>query len=67
MPVPKRRRSKAKKRNHIAQWTVDVPQLISCSNCQTKIRPHMVCPACGYYKNQPVIQIKQKISSTKES
>lgn len=39
--------------------------LTVCPQCQKKILPHRVCPYCGYYKNIPVLKIKEK-SQAKE-
>jgi len=40
--------------------------LIVCSHCQKKILSHQTCPYCGYYKNIPVLKIKEK-SQAKEA
>ncbi len=60
MPVPKKRRSKSRKRLHRALWTAEAPKLTTCSNCGAAKRPHFVCPECGFYKGKTVIQIKTK-------
>ena len=67
MPVPKKRRSKAKKRTKKACWKIDMPCLNTCTNCGRAILPHRACPECGFYKGQQVLQIKDKTSSKKES
>ena len=67
MAVPKKRRSKAKKRTKKACWKVQVPTLQSCTNCGAAVRPHHACSECGYYKNKPAVQIKVKKVKQKES
>ena len=54
MAVPFRRTSKTRKalrRSHIALTT---PNLVVCSNCGAKIKPHHVCPKCGFYDGRKV-------------
>ena len=60
MAVPKRKTSKSrrdKRRTHdfmkIVNWT-------TCSNCDTQILPHSICPSCGFYNSKQIIKIKQK-------
>jgi large subunit ribosomal protein L32 len=55
---PKKRHSRARqgKRRHAIK--LSIPKLTTCKNCANKIAFHTVCPACGYYKNVKVIQIK---------
>jgi large subunit ribosomal protein L32 len=62
MAVPKRRRSKSKKRMNAARWkgNVYVPTLTTCANCKALIKPHRVCSECGFYKGKKVIQVKFK-------
>ena len=60
MAVPKKRRSKSRKRTHRSLWSIDVPTMAICSNCGMMHVAHRVCMSCGYYKGRPVIQIKQK-------
>ena len=62
MAVPKKRRSKSKRRIRRALWTVVTPNLRACSNCGTKSYPHRACTDCGFYKGKQVIVIKQKKS-----
>ncbi|MFC1770288.1 50S ribosomal protein L32 [Candidatus Margulisiibacteriota bacterium] len=66
MAVPKKRRSKSKKRIKRACWKVEAPNLKTCSKCSAPIVPHQVCPECGDYKGREVVQIKQKSSKKKE-
>ena len=60
MAVPKRRRSKSKKRMNHANWKVDAPNLRPCPKCGIKGYAHFACPECGTYKNRQVIKIKEK-------
>ena len=58
MAVPKRRVSKMKKglrRSHLA---LNVPGMVTCSNCGELTLSHRVCPSCGFYKGKPVVAPK---------
>lgn len=32
-----------------------IKQLAKCSNCSTKVLPHVVCYNCGYYKGKKIL------------
>jgi|SaaInlStandDraft_7_1057024.scaffolds.fasta_scaffold268429_1 large subunit ribosomal protein L32 len=66
MAVPKKRRSKSRKRTHRSMWTIAIPTMVTCKNCNTLRVAHRTCMACGYFKNAPVVQIKQKVSKNEE-
>ncbi len=55
MAVPKRRTSKARKRQRRANWKLSVPGMVKCSNCGELIKSHAVCKHCGYYKGVQVV------------
>lgn len=58
MAVPKRRVSKMKKglrRSHLA---LNVPGMVTCSNCGELTLSHRVCPSCGFYKGRQVVAPK---------
>jgi len=64
MAVPKKRNTKSrrdKKRGHLKLEKVD---FLECPECGEKMRPHRVCPNCGYYKGEK--RIKPKESPEKE-
>lgn len=60
MPVPKKRRSKSKKRAKQVAWKVPTPQLRPCPRCNALGLPHMACKECGFYKDVQVIKFKTK-------
>jgi large subunit ribosomal protein L32 len=57
MGVPKRRMSKMRLRTRKAANRPKVPQLSVCGQCGTRVRPHRVCPSCGYYKGRQVVSV----------
>lgn len=55
MAQPKKKSSKSAKNMRRANWKLEAPNLIECSNCKSPTLPHRVCPTCGYYKGKPVV------------
>jgi large subunit ribosomal protein L32 len=60
MAVPKRKTSKMKSRKRRTHYTPNIPTLSICPRCRSTIRPHSVCPGCGFYRNREVISIAEK-------
>jgi len=56
--VPFRKVSKTRKRTRHAHRQTEAVKLVKCSSCGEMIKPHMVCPNCGKYKNKQVIEVK---------
>ncbi|MEK7664085.1 MAG: 50S ribosomal protein L32 [Patescibacteria group bacterium] len=62
MAVPKHRRtssSAGQRRMHIF---IAPAVLITCKKCGKPVRPHTVCPHCGYYKGREVVNILGKLT-----
>ena len=68
MAVPKKRRSKAKKRTHKSLWKIKTPAVRPCPNCGVLGYSHFMCKACGHYKGKLVIapKVKKEKQSQKE-
>ncbi len=60
MALPPRRHSKTRGRKRRTHWKLTKPNLGICPQCKQPKKSHMVCPACGYYKGRPVIEIVKK-------
>lgn len=58
MPVPKRKRSRARKRSRFANKGILVKAVASCQNCNTPRSAHQVCKECGFYKGVKVLVTK---------
>lgn len=58
MAVPTRRASKTRKALRRTHFVLHVAGLVPCSNCGAMIRPHHVCPKCGYYNGKKVLNVK---------
>ena len=69
MAVPKKRRSKARKRTHRSLWKIDVKTMRPCPTCGELSYPHFMCKACGYYNGKLIIapKVKKDKKETKES
>ncbi|MFQ5834379.1 MAG: 50S ribosomal protein L32 [bacterium] len=64
MGVPKKRRSKSRKRSRVSQWKTVSPILVACPQCKAPILPHFACPKCGYYKGRQAFIVKEKKKKT---
>ncbi|MFH1868663.1 MAG: 50S ribosomal protein L32 [Candidatus Omnitrophota bacterium] len=60
MPIPRRRHSKTRTRKRRTHVKLKKISLTKCSSCSAAIRPHHVCPKCGYYKGSQVVVKKEK-------
>ena len=60
MPVPKRKTSKGRRDRRRAHDAVKVPNLVPCPTCRQLRLPHQVCPHCGSYRGEEVVEIKEK-------
>jgi len=58
MPVPKRKRSRARRDSRFANKFIKVKSFASCSNCQAAITSHKICGSCGYYKGRKIMATK---------
>lgn len=67
MPVPKKRRSKSKKRMKIVNYRIDAPDIKVCPQCGAPTVSHQVCKACGTYKGRQIIKVKDKSEKSKKS
>ena len=62
MAVPFRKVSKTRKRMRRTHYTVDANGTTKCTNCGAIIRPHRVCPECGFYKGKKVLSKDEVIA-----
>ncbi len=58
MPVPKRKRSKARRDKRFANKGIKPKAIAGCQTCQSPIVPHVVCKECGYYKGRKILKTK---------
>ncbi|MGA7564188.1 MAG: 50S ribosomal protein L32 [Desulfobaccales bacterium] len=55
MPLPKRRKSIAKKNTRRSHDHLAPPQPSNCPKCGEARLPHHACPSCGFYKGRLVV------------
>ncbi|MGI6401367.1 MAG: 50S ribosomal protein L32 [Thermoguttaceae bacterium] len=55
MAVPKRKTSKARTGSRRAHDSIKPVQTVACPDCHKMIKPHVVCPNCGYYMRREVV------------
>ncbi len=58
--LPKKKIShsaQGKRRSHLG---IEMPNLAPCPQCHALKLPHHVCPNCGTYKGEQVLNIKPK-------
>ncbi|MDD5634537.1 MAG: 50S ribosomal protein L32 [Candidatus Omnitrophica bacterium] len=60
MPKVKHRHSRSRGRKRRTHYKAVAPSLGTCSHCGKSVRPHQICPYCGYYKDVQVIKIETK-------
>lgn len=57
MAVPKSRHTKSKRNRRRANIFIEAKTLSHCSNCGNPKLPHLVCPACGYYRGKERVAV----------
>ena len=58
MPVPKRKRSRARRDKRFANKGMKEKSFTVCSNCTEPLVTHAACKTCGYYKGRKVFETK---------
>jgi large subunit ribosomal protein L32 len=58
MAVPKKRTSKQRKRKRRTHYKAEMPTLNACPRCGDPKMPHHVCPGCGYYRGEAVLDVE---------
>ena len=56
MAVPFRKISKTRGRMRRTHYKLEAANTVVCKNCGASIKPHRVCPECGFYKGKNVIE-----------
>lgn len=58
MPVPKRKKTKARTDQRKAHWKrVTAAPKSECPQCHKPKLPHRVCPHCGTYDGRQVLEL----------
>ncbi len=59
-PLPKRKLSKGRRDRRRSHLALTAPNLTECPNCHNLRLPHHVCPYCGTYQGEEVINVEKK-------
>jgi large subunit ribosomal protein L32 len=57
MAVPKKRVSKQRKRKRRTHYKAEDVSTQACPRCGDPKLPHRVCPTCGYYRDEAVLEV----------
>lgn len=60
MPVPKRKRSRARRDSRFANKFIKPQAIAACQQCKEPIATHAACKSCGYYKGVKVLTPKSE-------
>ena len=58
MAVPKRRTSKQRQRKRRTHFKAEDVAVRTCSRCGDPKQPHRVCPTCGHYRDEAVVEVE---------
>jgi large subunit ribosomal protein L32 len=58
-PLPKRKLSRRRKYNRRAHDKLSLTHLVRCEHCNEYKPAHQVCPSCGTYNGQQVINVEE--------
>jgi len=61
MAVPRGKHTKRRRDNSRMHLFIKEPNFIDCSKCGAKTKPHIVCPACGFYRGKEIINTLEKL------
>ena len=64
MAVPFRKVSKTRRDMRRTHYKRSASTLVKCSNCGEMIKPHRVCPECGFYKKEN--RLEKQVEEVKE-
>jgi large subunit ribosomal protein L32 len=69
MAVPKKRTSVSRKGQRRGGHThkLYAKTTSNCPNCGGLVKPHHVCPSCGYYKGNEVIAMSSEEETTENA
>lgn len=67
MAVPFRKVSKTRRDMRRTHYKITANGLVECTNCGAKIRPHRVCPKCGFYKGASISKTETKVAEEKKA
>lgn len=58
-PLPKIRHSHGRTHRRRAHDALTRTHLVECPSCHNVKLPHRVCPSCGSYRDEKVLEVKE--------
>ncbi|PIP27470.1 MAG: 50S ribosomal protein L32 [Candidatus Moranbacteria bacterium CG23_combo_of_CG06-09_8_20_14_all_39_10] len=62
MSTQKQRHTKGRRDRARAELKLSPKNLVKCAKCGAQIKPHIVCPKCGFYKGKEVVDTMKKVT-----
>lgn len=59
MAQPKRKSCHSRSAKRATHKKALMPAMSKCPRCGAIKSPHLVCPSCGYYKDEEILKIKE--------
>jgi len=59
-PLPKRKVSKSRRNRRRAHDALKLNHLVACESCGEYHIAHRVCPKCGSYRGEQVIEVEDE-------
>ncbi len=59
-PLPKRKHSRARRDRRRAHDALNLRHLVRCEKCGEYKPSHYICPNCGTYGGEEIIEVKEK-------
>jgi large subunit ribosomal protein L32 len=59
-PLPKRKMSRRRRGNRRAHDALTLRHLVRCDHCNEYKPAHVVCPSCGFYNGEQIVEVKEK-------
>ncbi|HXK37329.1 MAG TPA: 50S ribosomal protein L32 [Candidatus Paceibacterota bacterium] len=60
MGVPRHHMAKGKQLRRRSHLALTKQTLRACPQCGKAVRPHRICPSCGYYQGREVMNVLAK-------
>jgi large subunit ribosomal protein L32 len=57
-PLPKRKLSRSRRNRRRAHDSLTLNHLVVCENCGEYHMAHHVCPKCGSYRGETVVEVE---------
>ena len=66
MAEPKKRHTSTRSGNRRSHLALRPLSLSICPKCKSPTQSHRLCPNCGYYKGQDILELEKKAKEKEE-